>query len=1735
MKFNKIFQICLISSFLISLVVNIKTLGPIEFKLTLETEHLFESSSYKINATFNKDLGTYLYIYPQNIAGQSYKNKAAFKIYFRKSCDENTNINYLETNYSTFEYNSGLFIKMSDLDYNKASIFIIGYENYEILLNYQIVNAITFPKNDDNSNFQLNQFKLPFNKKYDPFKITYKIPSTGNYNDYIMIFSKTSLRNIEIKAFYETVKISDPSGGYLYPNGYSIFVDRNIFSGTSQNIEIEIINKNGKDEIIILGYMHLNRATTSSLFKNPLYNGMQLYIEGNKDYFEFLTKSDTSKSYEYFTCQSYSNNSKIQFVKDNGADDLIFHNTYDYNSMFYSGAIPSDKIRFTFEKVPYRTSLYFQSLEFKNNTLAQILLQPLVTGLPKSIFLPAHASLYHFLPKERKSEKISYYLRSKSPETKFVSFRTCSSYPEACGFQGKGDILSPFIKNIGLWNTITTKEDELQLIYIYCENDCSYDILMTYDDDPLFLFPLNNYTKFIGKNSNNGFILPVFEDLGGYETIKIDLTVISGKGSPKLTLYNGRGGNKLNDNTFIRTNNERKISYIIDRDTFTNPDNYYKKELYAVVEGNENIFYNLMYQGTSSQSKLLDNNRIIIEPLTVPKNGEESAETKYFTFTNFDSKFYISITTKSCESMVIINNKKTEKGYIHNIEETSKDIQISIYLINDMGICHEGFEETATIFAYSLENPNVLIGENNLANTTLNVKELTFTNLFKINDINDDNSYNIEIEKLSGPSLTFSYSIEKIDFENSTNNKESSSINMEIKEKKNNIINNKLINESCRNLSENEICKLTMKVSSTGKPNFSLFLNKNDRKYARYLTQNTLISSINSKSIQYFYLDLNRDNDTQILINSFGQDLEISTQIHSSNSKLDEETGLPSHFKPIPNSYQFIQPAKKDCKDFCQLYIALRIPKSTDRIEYYSTFTLNYFILDSTDSPNINLPMNYFSQYSFLDSSFTKMNYYVETFENTNLNVELYAIKKNEEDNSLITATIEGAASASLDSSTETILIKNVNGYLKISLTYSGEEPPAYKLKVSNVGDSSSYSIIPLISSYSAKCKSELCFYTLDITQDNEAHYAYLFVPELENAIISIKKINYGEVINPNNGNYDVNSNEGNKRQNWIEYEINEKNIILLIKLSLPKNTEANLFASFNTYPNLITLNYAEKRIFTIENNMIDNIAFNITKPDSKSKKYKIYLHSVKGNGIIYYKNEAYTLGLNSNYKENMSIIIDDDARSSETILMKVSNKKDTGYEELFSFTIEYIINSIDQFFYEIKDNAINSFKFNSYKNLQNISFYMKAKKTEEDISMNIKIFSKSSKYDIFAYIVDNNFIENKTMDPEYNILNSTVGINHRYIDGGTLSFVKLDISSKEFEPYINGNEDQSLYIYIVFSQKTTDKKIKIDIYPYKMPYVNNFNWPLSSNQFFIQKLTPNAENYPLLLSKNDLEFNENIHIDFIFPFSNKYKFALGNFDLNQPIKYPSVNETDLILESKFENGVNKIIINNTLNKDLLFILFNIISNNEQNEQNEQNDYFIFKYSYENQEIYDRKGANFSIKGETKEVTFEIVPTKSKYETGESTFIINAYDLKDIRGKILNEDYSSIYLLFSDIKPIFTTYKTLNSYSENSKTKFKVKDFKKGEFYFTCVEVIEDNERQEYIGYKAKKYEVVYSDENIIEYIKDHVIESTIIFIIILLIFGIMVNSCRNEKKGKKSEPKSSNTVELILEDKNIN
>ena len=536
-SFNKILFLFLIFSTSSYLVTSS------DFSITFTKDNQYKElkDSNQFIITANYDLQTdykYLYIYPKNNEKELNLNKAIIKIYFKQNSsqdsNQNSNVNYLNSDYSTIDFNSGLFIAIKNLKYKSATIFIIAYEKCDLIINYKYTNSISFPSPFKYSNFQFNQFILEKEMKEE---ITYI--AEGQYNDYLLILSKTSLRNIEVIINDNDGDITEKTLEYLYPNGCSVFLNREILDDNYIYVTIKNKNKNN-NEIILLGYMHHKK---DEIFPNPLTNGFQVYLEGNKNRLASLLNSGNKNIDQYFTYQSYSKNILIEFFFPSTSDSIT-HYLEDYNSMIHYNINLECHMRFEYGK-PTRNSIYFQYIDFSDNNVAQKSLQPLITGVPKSMIIPSGKSMYHFLPIERYSSHLYYYLRAKNQEKMYISFKTCTSYPEGCNFEGIQNDSVEAITNIGLWHTIETKTNELQLIYVYCEKECAYDILMTYDEDHFFLFPENNYTKFIGDKGKDIFALPVFEyfQISDTESIYIDLIVFSGKAD--LTLKDGKDGSVL--------------------------------------------------------------------------------------------------------------------------------------------------------------------------------------------------------------------------------------------------------------------------------------------------------------------------------------------------------------------------------------------------------------------------------------------------------------------------------------------------------------------------------------------------------------------------------------------------------------------------------------------------------------------------------------------------------------------------------------------------------------------------------------------------------------------------------------------------------------------------------------------------------------------------------------------------------------------------------------------------------------------------------------------------------------------------------------------------------------------------------------------------------------------------------------------------------------------------------------
>ena len=309
---------------------------------------------FRLVANYNReDKEKYLYIYPKNYDKDLYINNAIFKIYFKEISAENIDVNYLDSDYSTLDFNSGLLIKISTLKYDKSNIFIITYGNAEIKFQFRYIDDVSFPTKFYKTNLQLNQFTL---EKGLSKTISYEVQSDNN--EYLMVLTKTSLRNIEVSVKYKDEEHTKKLMANLYPNGYSIFIDskeKKVYDINFKNYYITIKNKNIRDEIILLGYMD---HEPEELFTDKLINGYQIYLESNNNKLYYLYNSDKQVD-QYFTYQIFCKQGEM-FISGSKNDEHYFT---EYNSMSHYNIESQGKILFDFTEAPKRNALYMQFID----------------------------------------------------------------------------------------------------------------------------------------------------------------------------------------------------------------------------------------------------------------------------------------------------------------------------------------------------------------------------------------------------------------------------------------------------------------------------------------------------------------------------------------------------------------------------------------------------------------------------------------------------------------------------------------------------------------------------------------------------------------------------------------------------------------------------------------------------------------------------------------------------------------------------------------------------------------------------------------------------------------------------------------------------------------------------------------------------------------------------------------------------------------------------------------------------------------------------------------------------------------------------------------------------------------------------------------------------------------------------------------------------------------------------
>ena len=319
--------------------------------------------------------------------------------------------------------------------------------------------------------------------------------------------------------------------------------------------------------------------------------------------------------------------------------------------------------------------------------------------------------------------------------------------------------------------------------------------------------------------------------------------------------------------------------------------------------------------------------------------------------------------------------------------------------------------------------------------------------------------------------------------------------------------------------------------------------------------------------------------------------------------------------------------------------------------------------------------------------------------------------------------------------------------------------------------------------------------------------------------------------------------------------------------------------------------------------------------------------------------------------------------------------------------------------------------------------------------------------------------------------------------------------------------------------------KVRIDIYPYD---IKN-SLPLAQNELFIHKLPAGTINYQLLLVKSDNRFGD-MYIEYLAPSSNKYNFAIANLDgKNAQEKAITKNDTNILRETNSQDyGKNLLRVNeNNEDNKMRYLLFNVFS--EENNKESKADAFIFKYR---SDVYTEITSILNIAFDVDNsagVKFKVDAQSPKYSSGKSIFIIKAYKKTDIEGLHIDENHLSLYLLFSDIKPVYSLYKSLTKEQviKTPKQEYSIEWTEGGgQFVFTCVYIGVDNERTDYLGYKAVNKEMKSSSSALLDYMRNHIFATILIFIILLFVCGMICNIIRIDRRPKRQ------TVDKIQVDK---
>ena len=1627
----------------------------------------------------------------------------------------------------------------------------------------------------------------------------------------------------------------------------------NIYSFLEENI----INKYGKseDDYYILEIKSKEEQYISISISSKIFNDYDIYIKeiipNEGGLFNFLHNETLEQECYKINQDLIDNNSLIyaSIIFYSSPINYVFINNNSVESEIYTPLQNSINIIIPKENDTYQTLCFYLEKE-KDEGIYKIdisntkdilnkinINSPLMTGIIyKKILSMNDITYYSFNPFLRNFSQMNFNLKVIKGDIKMLLF-SCNTFP-FCKYTYEeliknNKVIKPHKVNDMYSYSEYFNQDEKclspfgqsqYLMYIYCSNKtlddlCQFEISFFSNEDRILLLNNDKFYQYILKDEIDLYKINIsFNDIN-----KIKIILYTFTGETKYEILNNNntfniehdfiGGMDIYEYSIINNNKEINIEFNIKALSNAYYEIEYKiiKNLSESYADTENLIY------FHEKYSLISSDITYKDLIKYSKNNKDTNKNKkYYIFKNkkkLEKKnFFIQIFSLNCEIEVKRDEKiisASGKVYqdIINWNDSYYNNEYYIYETKIKSVENYGEQEYQNCVIYLSGEP---------INTDNRIERIYYSNkiLLTENDPHDIiltkdlKFYNYLFPFLGNVSAFNTFVLFHINFDSKMNIKikilfdEDINIKKEVLMGKSGqiLLDKNILKENC--IDNEEICNIIIQVEfnneiydkSWSSSNFQLFISTQN-KIPSYLKNGELRldSIVNSNPLQYFYTDISKNSQGQIISYTKKGEGVLYIRIYKKGTKDKNNNWRDMH---IPDKYStdilfydnfthsthFDSEQTKHCgNEGCLLLITYEnIFSKINNKNYLTPFTImtRLYSKDKQNQSILDIPLNIYT-YGSLSNKSLSNNYYRIYFPEDSNRIDfeiqcetcvLYISKnasmlpnKNKYDYKYNSQGKFGVYSLYITEQIkgEYFLLSIESLFIKdISTTYS------FRVTLPIKSDFINYNIIHIDSEQNAICDMNLkvndgiCYFLLYLEENefiSEEILAHIYT---DIDLLDIKmKANFipKKIAESNDINkiVDYLPDEMSKADYSTENQFYQDYLIINIK-QRPNNDDYIIYSVSSQYTATVTF---LATYFKYDKTILSNANSVQLMRLNKNEDINLYLSS-----NYFFLNYFFSL-----YGEGNIIWNDHLNKTKEYILNK---------HEMFTY-----INSGNDIPISIKASNESNFAFYFWRDIIDLSFYIK------EIDFNTKekflIYEISNlKFYCLLPLIRNSDKEIIFEDLIFNIqLNYDNNINNSFIIYGTiitlemineikkekndekiinnlLEKTKFDIGSnsaslllnktlskKIWDSYINKEKNANAYLYI--SIKSDNKNILINnnniLGETIITFRTNINYIIPNNQIIQVKLDFNLNNnnpYYLYNLQLDGTYDKNkIILDIStnkLISENNLLYSIIDYNNDKAIIY-NKNSSNINIDetnSKYIGG--KYHIEFTLKQELTkktkgiylcFFSYNKISVNA---------LFIYNTFFPN-EILPKYNMDNNIKIISKEKNLEININKiekifdKKISYPNSQYIIRKIEKNK---KIKNEEISTISLINTEYKIIHIFNSNLNI--KNIEIKFPYDYNKKDAFYISIITFLyNDKEKFVYNLIDSDDIEIINDDNNKDKSVNYVIIIIIIVLAIILIITGVAVYLFIKKKRVNKDltlkEKLEFNYGKLLNEDEN--